>query len=69
MNKARIADGWEFCMVQGVLFLTSESDPDTQVALSPEALRELLLYLLEQLELQRKRHFVEVLVWEHIREE
>jgi len=45
MNEAIICDDWEFHLVNGHLFITSERDPDVQVQLSAEAAICLLNYL------------------------
>ena len=45
MSKAIIVAGYEFHMVNGKLFITSEENPDTQVALSPEAVKALVEYI------------------------
>ena len=45
MHKAARTEEHEFHMVNGKLFITSESDPDQQVALSIEEVNVMLEYL------------------------
>ena len=45
MSTAAVYGGWEFHTVNGTLFITSEAEPDIQVALSPEAVKGLVEYI------------------------
>ena len=44
-EQPTIAEGWEFRLVNDHLLMTSQSDPATQVQLSPQAAFALLGYL------------------------
>jgi hypothetical protein len=44
-EQPTIAEGWEFHLVNDHLLMTSQSDPATQVQLSPQAAFALLGYL------------------------
>ena len=45
MSKAVVIDGYEFHLLNGRLWITSEADPDKQVSLSPEAVKGLIEYI------------------------
>lgn len=45
MTNAIVSNGWEFHLVGGSLFITSEADPEKQVQLNEGAVKDLLVYL------------------------
>jgi hypothetical protein len=57
-HTAHIADGWELHMVGGTLYITSEANPDIQVALSRNALYSLIDYTQTALAQEREAEAV-----------
>ena len=47
LHKSLTSGNWEYHLVQGVLYITSEKDPDNQVALTAREIWDLLEYLYE----------------------
>ena len=47
LHKSLTSGNWEYHLVQGVLYITSEKDPDNQVALTARETWDLLEYLYE----------------------
>lgn len=47
LHKSLVSGNWEYHLVQGVLYITSEKGPDNQVALTARETWDLLEYLYE----------------------
>ncbi len=47
LHKALASGSWEYHLVQGTLYITSEKDPNNQVALTAREAWDLLEYLYE----------------------